>query len=103
MKIELYKNGNLVLSQEGKLIDKDAVFGNIVYNIENHTLTREDGSYRYYLNFDNNEAVIKLKEYDQELDLTIKTTSIKCDNKTHEIAYNIESEQTIENNLKVIF
>lgn len=103
MELNLYKNGKLVLTAEGELQGDEAVFGNIVYNIVEHTLIRQDASYKYLLDFKNEEAEVELKEYNQSLPLTIKTVSIECDDKLHKIAYNIESEQTIENVLEVFF
>lgn len=103
MELNLYKNGKLVLTAEGELKGIEAVFGNIVYNTKEHTLVREDASYRYLLDFKCEEASVLLKEYDKTLPLKIKTVSINTDKKLHKIAYNIESEETIENVLEVIF
>ncbi len=103
MKLNLYKNGKLVLNVEGKLIDNEAVFGNIIYNLDNKTLIRQDASYKYLLDFNNNEAKVELKEYDKELPLKIKTTKIDITNNYHKISYTIESEEEIYNVLEVIF
>ena len=49
IKIELYKNGDLVLSSDGKIDDRLLVFGNIVYDLDKDVLIREDASFRYLL------------------------------------------------------
>ena len=103
MELNLYKNGKLVLTADGKLEGDEAVFGNIVYHLVDHTLIRQDASYKYFLDFKNEEAEVELKEYNHVLPLTIKTVAIECTDKIHKISYNIESEQTIENVLEVIF
>ena len=103
MILNLYKNGKLVLTAEGTLQGDEAVFGNIVYHMVDNTLIRQDASYKYLLDFKNEEAEVELKEYNQSLPLTIKVLSIEVSEKGHKISYNIESEQTIENVLEVFF
>ena len=103
MILNLYKNGKLVLTAEGTLQGDEAVVGNIVYHMVDNTLIRQDASYKYLLDFKNEEAEVELKEYNQSLPLTIKVLSIEVSDKGHKISYNIESEQTIENVLEVFF
>ena len=62
IKIELYKNGDLVLSSDGKIDDQLLVFGNIVYDLDKDVLIREDASFRYLLDFKNSTSEIIIKE-----------------------------------------
>lgn len=102
VKINLYKDGNLVLTKEGKIEDKDCVFGNIVYNLDDLILTREDASYKYQLDFHDEEAFVLLKDQNYVLDLTIKVISRELSDKLHKISYVIESENKISNDIEII-
>ena len=101
VKIYLYKNDELVLTKEGKKEDNEYVFGNIVYNYDNHTLIREDASFRYLLDFKNNSALVLIKEQNFSLDLEINTLSIKENDKYLKVEYVIESDDKIHNTLKI--
>ena len=103
MIIKLYKNGKIVLEENGRLDNNEAIFGNIVYNIENLTLVRQDASYKYSLDFMNDNALVELKEYNTSLPLRIKVVNKEINSNFHRIAYNIESEEIIENTLEIIF
>ena len=103
VKISLFKNGELVLAKNGKLLNNDLVFENIVYNIDNCILTREDASFKYELDFKNETSIVILKEQDYILNLIIKVKSKIIRNNYHKISYTIESENLINNELEVIF
>ena len=103
MEMKLYKNGKEVLSASGKLDHNDAVFENTVYDIEKHILTKEDASYKYLLDFDNDKAIVDIKDYNHSLLLKIKTIKKEITSSKHKITYNIESEIKIENILEIIF
>ena len=103
MEMKLYKNGKEVLSITGKLVDTDAVFGNTVYDTKKHILTKEDASYKYLLDFDNDKATVDLKDYNQSLPLKIKTIKKDITTTKHKIIYNIESDNKIENILEINF
>ena len=66
-KLELYKDNELVLSVDGKVDNDLLVFGNIVYDMINDTLIREDASFRYFLDFQNSTSEIIIKEQDYHL------------------------------------
>ena len=85
IKIELYKDGDLVLSTDGKIDDRLLVFGNIIYDLDKDILIREDASFRYLLDFKND------------------VISVNNENKRREIYYNIESETQINNRIVLTF
>lgn len=103
VKINLYKNGDLVLTKEGRKENDECIFENIVYNIKNNTLVREDASFRYLLDFNLNTATILLKEQNYTLPLKISLVNKELNSDCHKITYNIESENLISNVLEVIF
>ena len=96
IKIELYKNGDLVLSSDGKIDDRLLVF-------DKDVLIREDASFRYLLDFKNSTSEIIIKEQDYHLNLKIDVLSVNKENKRREIYYNIESETQINNRIVLTF
>lgn len=102
VKINLFKNEKLVLSKAGKLEDRDCIFENIVYNLDNYILTREDDSFKYQLDFNNEQAFVTIKDKDYVLDLKIKVISKVISDEVHKISYEIESENKISNVIEVI-
>ena len=98
IKIELYKDGDLVLSSDGKIDDRLLVFGNIVYDLD-----KDDASFRYLLDFKNSTSEIIIKEQDYHLNLKIDVLSVNKENKRREIYYNIESETQVNNRIVLTF
>lgn len=103
IKMELYKDGDLVLSTDGKIDDRLLVFGNIIYDLDKDVLIREDASFRYLLDFKNSTSEIIIKEQDYHLNLKIDVISVNNENKRREIYYNIESETQINNRIVLTF
>ena len=66
-KIKLYKNNSLVFEKDGNINDNIFEVENIKVDLLNHILYREDASYKYTLDYKQNNANIELKEgYDIE-------------------------------------
>ena len=103
MILNLYKNGKLSLTLNGSINDNKGIFDNIIYDIEKMILIREDNTYKYVIDFKQKSAILELKEYKQTLPLVVKNIKIEVNNNKHKIAYNIESEEDILNELEVIF
>ena len=103
VKLNLYKNNQIVLTKEGILNNDVFIFDNIIFNKNKNTLTREDDNFKYFLNFDEEIAEVTIKEQDYILDLSIKLIEKNINKKTIEIIYTIESEEVIENKLEIIF
>lgn len=102
-KLELYKDNELVLSADGKVDNDLLVFGNIVYDMINDTLIREDASFRYFLDFQNSTSEIIIKEQDYHLNLKIVVERKINGINSREIYYNIESEDRIKNRVVLTF
>ncbi len=103
MVLYLFKNGELELTLNGIIDDKKMIFDNIIYDKENMILIREDASFKYIIDFNNNKASIELKEYNQNLSLLVQTLEKELTSNTHKIKYIIESEDNAINELVIIF
>ena len=101
--INLYKNGNLELTLEGKIENNMFIADNLIYDLEKKSLSRNQDGYKLTLDFSNNEGFIELTDYGQSLPLKIEIVEIIVNNKCHNIKYKIESEEDILNELEVIF
>ena len=101
--INLYKNGNLELTLDGKIENNVFISNNIIYDLEKKTLIRNQDGYILTLNFGNNEGIIELTEYGQTLPLKIEIVEIIVNDKGHNIKYKIESDEDILNELEFIF
>ena len=82
---------------------KFRTFGNIVYDMINDTLIREDASFRYFLDFQNSTSEIIIKEQDYHLNLKIVVERKINGINSREIYYNIESEDRIKNRVVLTF
>jgi hypothetical protein len=101
--IKLFKNGTSVLEKEGKRDEQVLTFDNITYNLNDQILIREDDNFRFYLDFNKNISEITIKENNYKLNLKIKVINKSISNNIHEIYYNIESENVIENKIIITF
>ena len=103
MVLNLYKNGKLELSLNGYINNNIVLFDNITYDKEKIILIREDETYKYIIDFNNNSASIELKEYGQILPLLVNNIEKNISDNKHIIKYNIESEDDVLNELEIIF
>lgn len=103
IKIVLYKNNKIVLEKEGKIQENLIFFDNIIYDLNAETLIREDANFKFYLDFLNEKSEVTIKENDYLLNLQIKVIKKNITNNKHEIYYNIESENVIENCIVITF
>ena len=103
IKIFLYKNNELVLEKEGLLQDNNYIFDNIIYSFIDLTLIREDDNFKYVIDFANENATVTIKENNYSLNIKVKVVDIIKEESYHEIKYNIESEELIENKLVIYF
>ena len=103
MVLNLYKNGKLELSLNGYINNNIILFDNITYDKEKIILIREDETYKYIIDFNNNSASIELKEYGQILPLLVNNIEKNISDNKHIIKYNIESEDDVLNELEIIF
>lgn len=101
--IKLFKNGTSVLEKAGKRDEQVLTFDNITYNLNDQILIREDDNFRFYLDFNKNISEITIKENNYKLNLKIKVINKSISNNIHEIYYNIESENVIENKIIITF
>lgn len=101
--INLYKNGILELTLDGKIENNVFISNNLIYDLEKKTLSRNQDGYKLSLDFSNNEGFIELTDYGQSLPIKIEIVEIFVNNKGHNIKYKIESEEDILNELEVIF
>lgn len=101
--IKLFKNGDSVLEKEGKRDEQVLTFDNITYNINDQILIREDDNFRFYLDFNKSISEVTIKENNYKLNLKIKVINKSISNNIHEIYYNIESENVIENKIIITF
>ena len=103
MELNLYKNRKLELSIKGKKENNFLIFDNIIYDIENNILIREDNEFKYIMDFKNKEVNIELKDYGKSLNMDIKIIKMELNLKKHLIIYSIESDDLIENKLEILF
>ena len=102
-KIKLYKNNSLVFEKDGNINDNIFEVENIKVDLLNHILYREDASYKYTLDYKQNNANIELKEHNCNLNLLLETKSILKNDEYLRIIYSIESEEKIDNILEIYF
>ena len=102
-KIKLYKNNSLVFEKDGNINDNIFEVENIKVDLLNHILYREDASYKYTLDYKQNNANIELKEHNYSLNLLLETKSILKNDEYLRIIYSIESEDKIDNILEIYF
>ena len=103
MELNLYKKRKLELSIKGKKENNFLIFDNIIYDIENNILIREDNEFKYIMDFKNKEVNIELKDYGKSLNMDIKIIKMELNLKKHLIIYSIESDDLIENKLEILF
>ena len=103
MKLNLYNDNELVLSLNGKLNGNKAIFDNIVYDLDNKVFINEDETYKYIIDFNKNEAIVELKEYQKNLSLKVDNVVSKTFKDKHIINYRIESEEGILKTIEIIF
>lgn len=101
--INLYKNGILELTLDGKIENNVFISNNLIYDLEKKTLSRNQDGYKLSLDFSNNEGFIELTDYGQSLPIKIEIVEIIVNDKSHNVKYKIESEEDILNELEVIF
>lgn len=101
LKIELIKNGKTVFEKFGIRENEKLKFENISYDPSLYILTREDDNFKYTLDFSNEEAIVLLKEKNFELKLNLKVINLDVFDSVHEIVYNIESDDEIQNKIVV--
>ena len=101
--INLYKNGKLELSLDGKKDNNTIICDKVIYNLDKKSLVREDDTYKIVLDFINKAGLIELLEHNQILPLNIDVIEIIEEKNLHRIKYKIESEEDIFNELEVIF
>lgn len=102
-KIKLYKNTSLVFEKEGNIKDNIFEVENIKVDLINHILYRENESYKYTLDYKQNNANIELKEHNYTLNMLLDTKSILKTDEYLKIIYSIESEDKIDNTLEIYF
>ena len=102
-KIKLYKNTSLVFEKEGNIKDNIFEVENIKVDLINHILYRENESYKYTLDYKQNNANIQLKEHNYTLNMLLDTKSILKTDEYLKIIYSIESEDKIDNTLEIYF
>lgn len=103
MKLNLYNDNELILSLNGKLDGNKAIFDNIIYDLDNKVFINEDETYKYIIDFNKNEAIVELKEYQKNLSLKVDDVVSKTFKDKHIIKYRIESEEGILKTIEVIF
>lgn len=101
--IKLYKDNKLVLDKDGNKVNDLYTFDNITYAKEKNILTREDENFCFYLDFNNETSKITIKENNYELNINLEVKEKKLSTKKHEIVYNIQSEENIENKVQITF
>lgn len=102
-KIKLYKNASLVFEKEGNIKDNIFEVENIKFDLINHILYRENDSYKYTLDYKQNNANIELKEHNYSLNMLLDTKSILKTEDYLKIVYSIESEDKIDNTIEIYF
>lgn len=102
-KIKLFKNNSLVFEKEGNINDNFFEVDNIKVDLINHILYRENDSFKYTLDYKQNNANIELKEQNYTLNLLLETKSILKNDEYLKIIYSIESEDRIDNTLEIYF
>ncbi len=103
MKLNLYNDNELILSLNGKLDGNKAIFDNIIYDLDNKVFINEDETYKYIIDFNKNEAIVELKEYQKNLSLKVDDVVSKTFKDKHIINYRIESEEGILKTIEIIF
>ena len=101
MILNLYKNNNLELTVSGILHKDKAIFNNIVYDIKNKILIKDEETYKYSIDFSHNEAIVELKEYGYFLSLNVKIIEIIEQKDKYQIMYQIESEDDVINKIEI--
>ena len=92
-----------IYEKDGNINDNIFEVENIKVDLLNHILYREDASYKYTLDYKQNNANIELKEHNYSLNLLLETKSILKNDEYLRIIYSIESEDKIDNILEIYF
>ncbi len=103
MKLNLYNDNELILSLNGKLDGNKAIFDNIIYDLDNKVFINEDETYKYIIDFNKNEAIVELKEYQKNVSLKVDDVVSNTFKDKHIINYRIESEEGILKTIEIIF
>ena len=98
IKIELYKDGDLVLSTDGKIDDRLLVFGNIIYDLDKDyfkLIERESPLFQ-----SQNEI---RKPFARDYTRLLHCTAYRRLKHKTQVFYNIESETQINNRIVLTF
>lgn len=67
----------------------------VIYNLEDHTLLRENDNIKMFFSFKTNKGLIEVKELGKVIDLDIKVHEIKRDKNNIKVHYEIDKDEFI--------
>lgn len=67
----------------------------VIYNLEDHTLLRENDNIKMFYSFKTNKGLIEAKELGKVIDLDIKVHEIKRDKNNIKVHYEIDKDEFI--------
>jgi len=87
---------NLLAIKDHDVIKYNDLENNIVIvDMKKNIMTRENNDYQFIMNFNENNKIIKLKEYNKLFDKQIKTLLIEKKNNSYIIRYHLIDEDII--------
>ena len=101
IKSEIINNGDITSYETTAIIQDDILkytedkSTKVIYNLEDHTLLRENDKIKMFYSFKTNKGLIEVKELGQVIDLDIKVRNIKRAKNNIEIHYEIDKDEFI--------
>lgn len=101
IKAEIINNGDTTSHETQAIIQDDILKYNedkstkVIYNLEDHTLLRENDNIKMFYSFKTNKGLIEVKELGQLIDLDIKVHEIKRDKNNIKVHYEIDKDEFI--------
>ena len=101
IKAEIINNGDSTSYETQAIIQDDILkytedkFTKVIYNLEDHTLLRENEKIKIFYSFKNNKGLIEVKELGKVIDIDIKVHDIKRDKNNIKVHYEIDKDEFI--------
>lgn len=101
IKAEIINNGDSTSYETQAIIQDDILkytedkFTKVIYNLEDHTLLRENEKIKMFYSFKTNKGLIEVKELGKVIDIDIKVHDIKRDKNNIKVHYEIDKDEFI--------
>ena len=101
IKAEIINNGDINSYETQAIIQDDILkytedkFTKVIYNLEDHTLLRENEKIKMFYSFKTNKGLIEIKELGKVIDIDIKVHDIKRNKNNIKVHYEIDKDEFI--------